>query len=165
VQEKARGIDAGEIAGPAVNEKGFAVVAGVMKGDVEGVFDLGLVAVGAHAGGYGLRLAEDGEGLIDEVRAEIPEHAVGRIARFFPGVFAGCGAVTVEVGLECDEPAEGALGKNLANGEEVAIPAAVVEGNDVEALAVGEIDKVVRLLAGWSEGLVDDDVFAGVEGA
>ena len=63
----------------------------VVEGDVEGVFDGGLVAVGADAGGDGLGWAEEGEGLIDEVRAEVEEHAVGGVAGLLPGGLAGRG--------------------------------------------------------------------------
>ena len=40
-----------------------------MEDDVEGVFDVGLVAVAADAGGDGGGWAEEAEGLIDEVGA------------------------------------------------------------------------------------------------
>ena len=135
-----------------------------MEGDVEGVFDGGLVAVGADAGGDGGGWAEEGECLVDEVRAEVEEHAVGGVGGLLPGVLAGDGAEAVEVGLEGDEAADGVFGDELLDGEEVAVPAAVVEGDDVQALGFGERAEFEGLFAGGGEGLVDDDVLAGGEG-
>jgi hypothetical protein len=135
-----------------------------VEGDVEGVFDGGLVAVGADAGGDGGGRAEEGERLVDEVRAEVEEHAVGGVLGLLPGVLAGDGAEAVEVGLEGDEAADGVFSDEFFYGEEVAVPAAVVEGDDVQAFGLGERAEFEGLFAGGGEGLVDDDVLAGFEG-
>ncbi len=82
----------------------------VVEGDVEGVLDVGVVAVAADAGSDGLGWAEEGEGLIDEVRGEVHEQAVGVAAGLFPGGLAGEGAEAVEVGLVGDEAAKLAAG-------------------------------------------------------
>ena len=135
-----------------------------MEGDVEGVFDGGLVAVGADTGSNGGGRAEEGEGLIDEVRPEVEEHAVGGVGSFLPCVLAGDGAEAVEVGLEGDEAADSLFCDEFFDGEEVAVPAAVVEGDDVEALGFGERAEFEGLFAGGGEGLVDDDMLSGGKG-
>ena len=91
MEQEARGVDAGEVGGAAVGEQSFAVLRGVMQGDVEGVLDVGLVAVGADAGGDGVGSAEEDEHLIDEVRAEVEEHAVGGVSASFQVFSRGMG--------------------------------------------------------------------------
>ncbi len=159
VQEEARGGVAGEHRGAAVGQQAW-----VMEGDVEGVFDVGLVAVAADAGGDGFGGTEEGEGLIDEMGAEVHEEAVGVVAGLLPGGLAGQGAEAVEVRLVGDEAAELASVEDFADGEEVAVPAAVVEGGEDEVAGSGEVAEFLGLGAGGGEGLVDDDVLAGEEG-
>ena len=67
--------------------------------------------------------------------------------------------------LEGDDAAEGAFGEQLFYGEEVAVPAAVVEGNGEHAFALRDAAELESLFAGRGEGLVDDDVLAGFEDA
>ena len=134
-----------------------------MQSDVEGVLDGRLVAVGAHAGGDGGGCAEERKHLVDQMRAEVEEHSVGGVLGLLPCVLARDGAEAVEVRLEGDEAADGAFLQQLADGLKVAVPAAVVEGNDQQALALGELAERERLFAGSGEGLVDDDVLAGFE--
>ena len=134
-----------------------------MQGDVEGVLDGRLVAVGAHAGGDGVGRAEERKNLVDQMRAEVEEHSVGRVFRLLPCVLARDGPEAVEVRLEGDQAADGAFLQQLADGLKVAVPAAVVEGNGQQALALGELAEFLSLLAGGGEGLVDDDVLAGFE--
>ena len=50
VQQEAGRVVAGEVAGAAVGEHSFAILAGIVEGDVEGVLDSGLISVGADAG-------------------------------------------------------------------------------------------------------------------
>ena len=136
-----------------------------MEGDVEGVFDGGLVAVGADAGSDGGGRVEEKERLIDEVGAEVEEHAVGGVGGLLPGVLARGGAEAVEVRLEGDEAADGGLGEEFFDGKEVTVPTAVVEGDDEQTVLFGEGGELEGLGAGGGEGLVDDDVLAGLERA
>jgi hypothetical protein len=146
-----------------VREQALAVRAVVVEGDVEGVFDGGLVAVGADAAGDGVGRAEEGERLVDKVRAEIEEHAVGGVLCFLPGVLARDRAEAVEVRFERDEAAQHPLMQQLFYSEEVAVPAAVVERDGEQALALREAAKFERFRSGWRKGLVDDDMLAGFE--
>ena len=159
VEDEARGVDAGEHGSAAMGSE-----ARVFEGDVEGVFDGGVVAVFADACRDAFGDAEENEGLIDEVRAEVEEHAVGIAAGFFPGGFAGQGTEAVEVGLVGYETAYGMFVEEFADGEEVAVPAAVVEGREDEIACCGEVAQFPGFGAGSGEGLVDDDVLAGEEG-
>ena len=138
-----------------------------MQADVKGVFDAGrvggVVAVGADGGGDGFRAAEEGDALVDEVRAEVEEEAVGGARDLFPGVRARDGTEAVEVRLKGDETAEGAGFEELSDGEEVGVPTAVVEGRGDEIAVAGEVNEGGGLLAGSGEGLVEDDVAAGEE--
>ena len=97
------------------------------------------------------------------MRPEVEQHAVGGIFRFLPGVLAGDGAEAVEVRLERDQAADGAFLQQLADGQEIAIPAAVVEGNREQTLALCDASEFQSFRAGWSEWLVDDNVLAGFE--
>ena len=65
--------------------------------------------------------------------------------------------------LKGDEATNGTFLQQLADGLKVAVPAAVVEGNDEEGFALGEFAELLGLFASRGEGLVDDDVFAGFE--
>jgi hypothetical protein len=159
VEDEARGVDAGEHGSAAMGSE-----ARVFEGDVEGVFDGGVVAVFADACCDAFGDAEENEGLIDEVRAEVEEHAVGIAAGFLPGGFAGQGTEAVEVGLVGYETAYGMFVEEFADGEEVAVPAAVVEGREDEIAGCGKVAQFPGFGAGSGEGLVDDDVLAGEEG-
>ena len=136
----------------------------VFEGEVEGVVDGGGVALAAVGGGDAVGRAEEGEGLVDEVGAEVEEQAVGGAGAFFPGVGAGDGAEAVEAGGDFDDAAEGGCGEELPKGEEVAVPAAVLEGAEEFAGLGGEVDEGADVGGGGGEGLVDDDVFAGFDG-
>src|SRR6185312_17285996 len=137
VQRKPRRVDAGDVAGAAVHEQALSVCSGIMQRDVEGVLDGGLVAIGADAAGEGRRRAKEKERLIDQMRAEVEEHAVGWITLLLPGVLAGRGAEAIEVRLEGDEAADSVFSEQLFDGEKVAVPAAVVEWNNEQALLLG----------------------------
>ncbi len=87
----------------------------------------------ADAGGEARGGAEEGEGAIDDVRAEVEEEAGAGASGFFPGIGALLGAEAVEAGVDGDDAAEDAFGEELFDGEEVAIEAAVMEGGEDEA--------------------------------
>ena len=124
----------GEHGGVAGVAQGAAVGHVVVEDEVEGVVDVGAVAVVADGGGDARGRAEEREGLVDEVRAEVVEEAGGGAGDFFPGVGALERAVAVEAGDDLDDAAECAFGEELAEGEEVAVPAAVVEGREDAAV-------------------------------
>ena len=136
----------------------------VLEGDVEGVFDGGVIAVAANAGGDRFGDAEEGEALVDEMGAEVHQQAVGAAVGFLPGSLFGRGPEAVEVGLKGDDAAEGVFVEELFDCQEVAIPAAVVEGREDQTFAGGEIDEVASFGGGGGEGFIDDDVLAGVQG-
>src|SRR6185312_14892258 len=69
----------------------------------------------------------------------------------------------IEVRLEGDEAADSVFSEQLFDGEKVAVPAAVVEWNNEQALLLGEVDDGACVGAGRREWLVDDDVLAGFE--
>ena len=109
---------------------GAAIGHVVVEDEVEGVVDVGAVTVVTDEGGDAGGWAVEGEGLVDEVRAEIVEEAGGGAGDLLPGVGALEGAVAVEARDDLDDAAEGAFGEKFAEGEEVAVPAAVVEGRE-----------------------------------
>ncbi len=166
VDGKARGGFGGQHGGMAgVADVAVVGASTVVEDEDEGVFDGGLVAVGAHVGGDRVRRAEERECLVDEVGAEVEKQAVGGATRFFPGVGAGERPESVEVRLDGDDAAEDGFGAQFADGEKVAIVAAVVEGGEDLAGVVRDVDEGTRLGAGGGERLVEDDVLAGLEGA
>jgi len=101
--------------------------------------------------------------LVDEVRAEVHQQAIGGVRGFFPGVLALDRPVAVEVRLEGDEAAQRAVGKNFLDGQEIPIPAAVMEWRNDHTLRRGESDQLFGFGAGAGERLVDDNMFSGGE--
>src|SRR3954470_4253220 len=99
------------------------------RGAGSAAVDLGIYALGG---------AEEEERLVDQVRAQVVEHAarlLGRI-QLAPGARANLRSPALEAGLEPVHLAERALLDQLADREEVAVPAAVVEdGQHQRALA------------------------------
>ena len=160
---EARSVGGGDHGGVAFVAKRVAGEV-VVEEDVEGVVDGGDVAVVADAGGDRRRGAVEGERLVDEVRAEVEEQAVGLTGSLLPGARALDWAEAVEVGADRDDAAEGVGGDEFAEGLEVAVEAAVVEGAEELALLGGEGDELASLGGGGGEGLVDDDVLVGEEG-
>lgn len=61
------------------------------------------------------------------------------------------------MGCELDDAAEAALGEEVAEGDEVDVPAAVLENGEMPALGFGQGDELVALCARGAEGLLDDD--------
>ena len=120
-----------EAAGGGVGEE-----VGVLEGDGDEVFDVGDVAVVTDGGGDGGGGAEEGYGLIDEVRTEVKKEAVGR-AGLFPGVGTDEGAVAIHVREDLGDTAEGAFTMELGEGEEVVVEAAIVKGGEDFALFGG----------------------------
>ncbi len=134
-----------------------------LEQDVEAVFDPRVFAIAADARGEALWGAEEGHGPVEQMGAEVLQEAVGVVAGLFPGVGPRVGAETVPLGVDGVEPAEGAFGEQVLDREEVAVPAAVVEGKELFAGVAGGADEGGRGGAGGSHGLVNDDVLAGAE--
>ena len=144
VDKEAGGRVGGEHGGVARVTEGAAFGHVVVEDEVEGVVDVGAVAVVTDEGGDAGGWAVEGEGLVDEVRAEVVEEAGGGAGDLLPGVGSLEGAVAIEAGDDLDDAAEGACGEELAEGEEVAVPAAVVKGREDAAVNFGQGDESAR---------------------
>ena len=143
VDEEAWAGFGGEHGGVARVAQGAGFGHVVVEDEVEGVVDVGAVAVVADRGGDARGRAVESEGLVDEMRAEVVEEAGGGAGDFLPGVGALEGAVAVETGDDLDDAAECAFEEELAEGEEVAVPAAVVKGREDALVRFGEGDEGV----------------------
>ena len=83
-------------------------------------------AVRANKAGDPQGQAEEHDGLVDDVGAEIVYGAATREGFCFPATSRGSfGAVAVEMRFEVDDPAEGVVFVEGRDGEEVGVPAAV----------------------------------------
>ena len=117
------------------------------------------VALQGDVGEHRLGHAEQLQCLVDQVRAQVvPQPGAGLVA-FAPAVGHGR-PVTVEVRVEFHDFAQRALRDQLAQGEEVGIPAPVLEYADDTAGAFRTGDHLLRLAQGHGERLVDHDMLA-----
>ncbi len=111
--------------------------------------------------GDGGGTAEERERLIDDVRAEIEQHAGTVVGEFLPCILARHGTVAVPAAFEGDEAAKHAGGEHLLDGEEVAVPAAIMEREEMQLAYGGQFDQLLRLRCGRGQGLIDHDIFSG----
>ncbi len=123
----------------------------------------GAVAQQRGVGVQALRRAEQLQGLVEHVRAEVVQQAAARRGRFAPALL-DVGAETVEVRLEAAYAAQRAAAEQRLQGQEIGVPAAVVVNAEHAAVFPGAGDQGFRLGAADGEGLVDDHVLAGQQG-
>lgn len=135
----------------------------VVKEDVEGVVGRNVVSLCANVGGDGLRCAEQGHGLIKQVRREVEKNAAARTGLFAPGTGLGSRAEAIIGGFEANDAAECASSDGLAEGLEVGVKAAIVIDREDKIFLVGEIQDGEGFSHGGGERLVDDDMAAGFE--
>ena len=100
--------------------------------------------------------AEELERLVDEMRAEVEEQSARLGWLLAPGA-RELRPPAVDPRLEAVHRAERALADELPHREEVAVPAAVLEHGQHEAVLVGGVDEPPCLLGRRRERLVDDD--------
>ena len=96
--DEARARDSGHHGGAEECASAFRVV----KENVESVVGGETGALDAHVGGYGLRSAEQHEGLIEEMGREIEEYAAAGAGFFAPGVGLGSGTEAIVGGFETE---------------------------------------------------------------
>ena len=114
-------------------------------------------------GGEGVGLAEQPQGLVDQMRTEVVEQAgaLGRIVPSSPAGIAGRKRSQC-ISHSISSPRRPDLDQ-LAHGQIVAVPSAIVEGGKHAFPFAGERDQGVGFGHGDGEGLVDDDMLAGLE--
>lgn len=113
----------------------------------------------------GLGQAEERVGLVDEVGSQIKQRAaaLGDTQLALP-VSWGVGAVAVEVGVELEDTTEGARLDEVLGQQEISVPAAVLVHADELPSGLGNIGELLGLGGGGDEGLLGQDVLAGLEG-
>lgn len=146
----------------------LAVRVGELGGDGVGKDKLSratIAALGQETAMHGLGHAKQHIGLVDEVGAEVVEDgaALGNAHGALP-VGRGGGLVAVKVGVELENAAEGVVGEQVADEEEVGVPAAVLVDADEAVAGAGNGDELVGLGGGGDKGLLGEDVLAGFEG-
>src|SRR5262245_66234600 len=108
-----------------------------------------------------VRQAEEPQGLIDQRRTEVvPQPGAG--ARALTPAIADEGAVSIEVRLEVRQLAERAARDEIRDGEEVAIPAAILESGEHAAGAPGRRCELARFVERRRERLLEHHVLPGV---
>lgn len=114
-----------------------------------------------------LGLTKKNQSLIQQVRAKIIQYSTALLntTRLSPAVLAKV-TEPVEARFKADDPAESRLLglDKLLNGKEISIPTSVVEDREDERLLFGELGEFDALFKGDGEGLLDNDVFAGLKG-
>ncbi|UCF22457.1 MAG: hypothetical protein JSV72_16155, partial [Ralstonia sp.] len=103
--------------------------------------------------------ASDVLGLVDEVRAEVIPDA-GALPRLLAPACAHLGAIAVEMRFDVHRLADGATGQRSAQGEEIAVPAAVLEHRQQPPRLPRHTRQVPRLRQRDGERLVDHHVLA-----
>lgn len=144
-----------------------AVVVEELRGDGVRGLELGAaLALVQQAAADGLGQAEEHVGLVDEVRAQVEEGAaaVGDAQLALP-VGGRVGAVAVKVGVELDDAAELALLDEVLGEQEIGVPAAVLVHADELARLGGDVGQLLGLGGRGHEGLLGEDVLAGLKRA
>lgn len=137
-----------------------------MRDGEEGV----VVGLGARAARVGLRVdpygrSEQHQGLVHDVAAEVVQQTADllRGARLAPAALQ-LRAPALEAGLEALDLAEVVFGDEAAQGEEVVVPAAVLEDGEEGSAAVRQGGERAGLGGGRGDRLVHDHGDAGFEG-
>ncbi len=130
------------------------------------------VVVGLGAGAADVRLgvdlgdrAEEDQGLVDDVAAEVVEQTsdLCRVAGLAPAALE-LRAPALEAGLEAPGVAEFTVGEEPPEGQEVVVPAAVLEDGEEQAALLGEGGQLAGLGRGAGDRLVHDHRQARLEG-
>jgi hypothetical protein len=105
------------------------------------------------------RGAEQQQSLVNEVAAEVKEQSAG----FFRGavlapVLSDNRAPAIEARLEAQRLAQGTLGDESLNGDEIAVPSAILKDTEDEASAFRLSHERTRFAHAGRERFVDDDV-------
>src|SRR5260370_1002856 len=114
VHGKARPRGEGEHRGPQQRAH-----ARVVQRDVERVVYSGPVALDTDVGRDRLRWAEEEQGLVEQVRAEVEPDARAGVRLFAPGARLESGAEAVEMGFEARDPAEDTFRQHVSQRGEV----------------------------------------------
>src|ERR1035438_7565052 len=100
---------------------------GIFHDYVEGVVDGGSFALPKGGGINRLRLSEQHQRTVDQVRTEVPKDASsGEVRLLAPGVRLGVKAETIEPRLIFHHPTQRSRCDQLLDSEECAIPAAIL---------------------------------------
>jgi len=114
-----------------------------------------------------LGLTKENLSLIQQVRAKIVQHSTALLdaTGLSPALLAKV-AEPVKTRFKADDPAEGRLLRldQSLDGTKIGIPASVVKDRENERFLFGELGECDSLFKGDGEGLLDNDVFAGLEG-
>ena len=126
-----------------------------MECHVEIVVDRGRRALNGDVGADGLGHAEQLQRLVDQVRAEVAEHAATGLRLLAP---ARLDLRPEAVPMRFEQHDLAKARQDVANGEVIRIPAPVVEHAEHALALLGQGDQLVRFLQRNSERLVDHDV-------
>lgn len=121
------------------------------------------VTLRAEIGEDTFRATKENQGLIDEMGAEIEEHAGTRKGLLSPGTRFERRTEAIEAAFIFSKPSQTIFIKELANGEEIAIPAAILKNAEQAANFAGEANQCVRVGGGDGERLVDHHVLASLQ--
>src|ERR1700683_4343978 len=126
----------GSIGDDAGAQRGADV--GILHDHVEGIVDRRSFALPKSGGINRLRLAEQYQRSIDQVRTEIPEDASrGEVRLLAPGIGLGIEAEAIESRLILDHTTQHSRRDQLLNGEESSVPAAILINGEQAAAVSG----------------------------
>ena len=109
----------------------------IVQKHVEGIVSGETGAFDANVGNDRFRRAEQGEGLIEEVRGKVEEDAAARAGLFAPSAKFWRGTIAIVGGFETSDAAEFARVDDPSQTLEVGVEAAVVINRENEILAAG----------------------------
>ena len=140
-------------------------VTGERQRDEGIVLDRSARSAAVKLGIDGLRRSEEDHRLVDAVAAEIDEHAAAshRVRPLLPRRWVER-LVTLEARLEAHRGAQAALRKDLAEGQEVAVPTPVLEHGQGHTRRGGQANDPLRRRGRCREWLVDDHGDARADG-
>ncbi len=135
------------------------------EGEEHVVVHLGAGPAAVDLGVHLLDRSEQHERLIDQVAPEVVQHPAGllAVAALAPGTRAHLGPPALEARLEAPHLAQAVFGEQPAHGEEVAVPAPVVEDRQRQAALLGERRQTTPLRGAGGQRLVDHHREAGLQ--
>jgi len=130
--------------------------------NVEDVFDVGVVAVGADAGGDGGGSAEEDERLVDEVRAEVESMPLAGFSASFQVFSRAVGRKRSKCDSKVTRRPTADSARSFLTVRKSPSQRRLWKGMTSRPCVLARAASS-RARAGGGEGLVDDDVLAGLE--
>ena len=101
---------------------------------------------------YGMRKPEEHQRLVDQVGAQVVQHTAGRKRLVTPGTAPRTGGKAVEMSFIFQDFSQVTIVNHLLNGLEIAIPATVLENEDLSSRFFSNSDQLIGFRRGGVKG-------------